>query len=151
MKRRWAIQASFEIADDPELLKAMTDGGCVGVFVGLETFSAEALSEQDKEFNKPLHYREAVRTLHRHGSFFSHCTEQHPNEAMHLLVFSHPYHTTSAPGVAATLDSVPPGAYRLGIWTTGRGIPGPDTVLDVTVAPNEPVSVSVEVTNRGGT
>ncbi len=69
LKRRWVIQASIDIAEDTELLAAMKDGGCAGLFVGLETFNSEALSEQDKAFNRPERYRDAIRTLHRHGMF----------------------------------------------------------------------------------
>ncbi len=69
LKRHWVVQASIAIAEDAELVSAMADGGCMGVFVGLETFSAEALAQQDKEFNKPQQYRDAVRTLHRNGMF----------------------------------------------------------------------------------
>jgi radical SAM superfamily enzyme YgiQ (UPF0313 family) len=69
LKRRWVIQASINIAEDIELLRAMKEGGCIGVFIGLETFSAEALREQEKTFNMPTHYRKAVRTIHRHGIY----------------------------------------------------------------------------------
>ncbi len=69
LRKTWVVQASIEIADDPELLQAMQAGGCTGVFIGLETFSAEALDSQDKAFNKPAQYREAIRTLHRHGIY----------------------------------------------------------------------------------
>lgn len=67
--KRWVTQASIAIADDPELLAAMRDGGCMGVFVGLESFSEEALAAQEKGFNRPTAYRKAVRTLHRHGMY----------------------------------------------------------------------------------
>ena len=32
---RWVTQASIEVADDDELLRALRDAGCVGLFVGL--------------------------------------------------------------------------------------------------------------------
>lgn len=69
LRKRWVIQASIEIAEDFELLQAMQDGGCMGVFIGLETFSAEALAEQNKSFNLPTKYRKAIRTFHDHGIF----------------------------------------------------------------------------------
>ena len=67
LKKLWATQASVEIADDPELLAAMTDAGCVGVFIGLESFSEHALCSQNKTIRPPGYYRDAVQTLHRHG------------------------------------------------------------------------------------
>jgi radical SAM superfamily enzyme YgiQ (UPF0313 family) len=63
----WATQASVEIADDPELLDWMRRAGCVGVFIGLESFSQNALCSQNKTLKAPLLYKEAVRTIHRHG------------------------------------------------------------------------------------
>jgi radical SAM superfamily enzyme YgiQ (UPF0313 family) len=69
LKRRWVIQASISVGEDPELLRAMARAGCIGVFVGLETFSSEALKAQDKAFNLPERYREAVRAFHQNGIF----------------------------------------------------------------------------------
>lgn len=65
--KQWATQASIEIADDPELLHWMRRAGCVGVFVGLESFSEAALCSQNKRIGSPERYRDAVRTLHAHG------------------------------------------------------------------------------------
>lgn len=69
LKKRWVLQASMDIAGDPELLAAMRDAGCLGLFVGLESFSEEALSQNGKAFNRPRQYREAVRAFHRHGMY----------------------------------------------------------------------------------
>lgn len=65
--KKWATQASVEIADDPELLDWMRRAGCVGVFVGLESFSESALCSQHKTLKSPQFYQDAVRTIHRHG------------------------------------------------------------------------------------
>ncbi|MBI5095425.1 MAG: B12-binding domain-containing radical SAM protein [Candidatus Hydrogenedentes bacterium] len=69
LKKRWVLQASTEVKDDPELLAAMRDAGCLGVFIGLETFSEEALEQSDKGFNRPQQYRDAIRAFHRHGMY----------------------------------------------------------------------------------
>lgn len=69
LQKHWITQASIEIADDPELLTALAEAGCVGLFVGLETFNKQNLSASEKGFNKPDEYKNAVRTLHRHGIF----------------------------------------------------------------------------------
>src|SRR5512144_3008486 len=45
----------------------MQRSGCVGVFIGLESFSQQALCSQHKTLKSPELYREAIRILHRHG------------------------------------------------------------------------------------
>ncbi len=65
--KRWGTQASIEIADDPELLGWMWRAGCVGVFVGLESFSDRALCAQHKTLKSARAYGDAVREIHRHG------------------------------------------------------------------------------------
>ncbi len=65
--KQWATQASVEIADDSELLDWMRRAGCVGVFIGLESFSDRALCSQHKTLKSAQFYRDAVREIHRHG------------------------------------------------------------------------------------
>lgn len=67
VKKKWAAQVSVEIADDVELLERMRRSGCVGVFIGLESFSENALCSQNKTIRSPRFYKEAVRVLHEHG------------------------------------------------------------------------------------
>lgn len=69
LRKKWVTQASIEVADDAELLTALREAGCVGVFVGLETFNLTALRSQSKELRPPDHYRQAVARLHQHGIF----------------------------------------------------------------------------------
>lgn len=69
LKKRWVLQASIEAAENPALLTAMRGAGCLGVFIGLETFSDEALGQSDKSFNRPQQYRDAIRAFHRHGMY----------------------------------------------------------------------------------
>ena len=69
LKKHWITQASIEIAEDEELLDKLEKAGCVGVFIGLESFNAHTLNETEKGFNAPEEYRRAVKTLHRHGMF----------------------------------------------------------------------------------
>lgn len=65
--KKWATQASIEIADDPDLLDWMGRAGCVGVFVGLESFSQAALCSQNKTIKSPQYYKDAVAAIHRRG------------------------------------------------------------------------------------
>jgi len=67
--KKWITQASIEVGEDDELLALMRDAGCIGLFIGLETFNERALDSQDKGFNAPDQYRAAVAKIHRHGMF----------------------------------------------------------------------------------
>ncbi len=67
--KRWMTQASIETAGDEEMLCALRRAGCVGLFVGLETFNSRSLCAQNKGFNSPAAYAEAVRRIHTHGMF----------------------------------------------------------------------------------
>ncbi len=69
LKKHWITQASIEIAEDEQLLTALAKAGCVGLFIGLETFNVHNLAESEKGFNAPQKYRKAVGTIHRHGIF----------------------------------------------------------------------------------
>jgi len=68
-RKKWITQASIDVADDDELLELLRDAGCIGLFIGLETFNERALNSQDKGFNVPERYRSAVAKLHRFGMF----------------------------------------------------------------------------------
>lgn len=67
LKKRWITQSSLEIADDEAFVQAAAEAGCVGVFVGLETFSETNLSGVQKTCNRTGQYRDQIRLLHRHG------------------------------------------------------------------------------------
>ena len=69
LKKKWITQASIELAEDDEFLDLMHEAGCVGVFVGLETFNQKNLEKQTKTFNAPQRYKQAVKNLHKHGIF----------------------------------------------------------------------------------
>jgi len=69
LKKRWITQASIEIANDEELLTALAGAGCVGLFIGLETFNTHNLDQTEKGFNVPEKYKRAIGTIHRHGIF----------------------------------------------------------------------------------
>lgn len=67
LKKWWITQSTLAIADDPEFVKKMAKAGCIGLFVGLETFSEANLEKVDKSFNQVSKYREAVKLLHQNG------------------------------------------------------------------------------------
>jgi radical SAM superfamily enzyme YgiQ (UPF0313 family) len=67
LKRWWLTQASMDIAQDEELLDLMVKSGCIGVFLGIETFGAEALRAANKRQNRLSEYRHCIAKLHRRG------------------------------------------------------------------------------------
>ncbi len=69
LKKKWVTQTSIEIADDDELLSLMQKSGCAGVFVGLESFSEDALCSQNKTIKQPKYYEQGVRKFHQYGIF----------------------------------------------------------------------------------
>ncbi len=69
LRKRWVTQVSMDAAEDPSLLDAMAAAGCIGVFVGLETFQATALQGQEKCYNQPETYGKAVAAFHRRGMY----------------------------------------------------------------------------------
>ncbi len=65
--KTWITQATLGITDEPDLVRLAAESGCIGLFVGLETFSAGNLDVVDKGFNRVNEYRERIRFLHGHG------------------------------------------------------------------------------------
>ena len=67
LKKLWISQSTLEIADDPEFVKLAAEAGCIGLFVGLETFNESNLEGVEKTFHRAEKYREGVRVLHDCG------------------------------------------------------------------------------------
>ncbi|UCD76804.1 MAG: radical SAM protein [Phycisphaerales bacterium] len=65
--RIWSAAVSLDVTDDPALVRTMALAGCTGVFVGLETLSAENLIDAGKKSPKPEDYARRVEIFHRHG------------------------------------------------------------------------------------
>ncbi len=64
LKKKWASQASINLARDPELLKLAAESGCVSLFMGVESLSSENLRDVHKAFNQVHQFEEAMRALH---------------------------------------------------------------------------------------
>lgn len=60
-------EASINLADDPELMRMMTDAGFVSVFVGIETPDETSLTECHKNQNKGRSLLESVKRLQKNG------------------------------------------------------------------------------------
>jgi radical SAM superfamily enzyme YgiQ (UPF0313 family) len=67
LKKWWLTQASMDIAKDPELLELMRQSGCIGVFLGIESFGEESLRSANKRQNKVAYYQECIAAIHAHG------------------------------------------------------------------------------------
>ncbi|HEU4470101.1 MAG TPA: radical SAM protein [Flavisolibacter sp.] len=67
LKKWWLTQASMDIAKDPELLDLMKASGCIGVFLGIESFGTESLADANKRQNKIANYKEAVGQIRKRG------------------------------------------------------------------------------------
>lgn len=67
LRKRWISQVTLSLAEDPELLALAAQAGCLGVFVGLETFNGNNLQAVCKRQNQVHRYRQAIRRFHAHG------------------------------------------------------------------------------------
>ncbi|MBU1900578.1 B12-binding domain-containing radical SAM protein, partial [Myxococcota bacterium] len=67
LDRWWLTQASIDIVKDRALLDLMERSGCIGIFLGIESFEAEDLAHVGKRQNRASAYRDAVRALHDRG------------------------------------------------------------------------------------
>jgi radical SAM superfamily enzyme YgiQ (UPF0313 family) len=67
LNKWWLTQASMDITRDPELLELMQASGCIGVFLGIESFGEESLQNANKRQNQAAHYRQSIDILHRYG------------------------------------------------------------------------------------
>ena len=67
LKKRWVSQGDIQVADDPELLELAARAGCKGLFIGVETLSAENLEAVGKAFNNARRYCERIAAVRRAG------------------------------------------------------------------------------------
>jgi radical SAM superfamily enzyme YgiQ (UPF0313 family) len=67
LKKWWLTQASMDIAKDPELLDLMKASGCIGVFLGIESFGIDSLVDANKRQNKIANYKQAVDQIRKRG------------------------------------------------------------------------------------
>ncbi len=67
LKKWWLTQASIDITKDDELLDLMCKSGCIGIFLGLETFGEGSLQDANKRQNMVEDYKLAVQKLHKKG------------------------------------------------------------------------------------
>ncbi len=64
---KWLSHASLDLAEDPELLLAMGESGCIGLFVGFESLDEKALAAMGKKTNHVATYLDAVKAFRDSG------------------------------------------------------------------------------------
>lgn len=69
LRVKWFSQASLDITRDAELMRLMTDSGCVGNVMGFETITRDSLRESKKSPNLPgfSNYQQEVDILREYG------------------------------------------------------------------------------------
>ena len=67
LKKWWLTQASMDIAKDPALLDLMKASGCIGVFLGIESFGKASLKDANKKQNKVEQYKTAIDSIRARG------------------------------------------------------------------------------------
>jgi radical SAM superfamily enzyme YgiQ (UPF0313 family) len=65
--RSWVSQCSIKIADNPGLLRLAAESGCRGLFIGIESLSAQNMLSMDKGFNDNGTYEEKIKRIRRQG------------------------------------------------------------------------------------
>lgn len=67
LNKKWAAQVTAHSCKDKELLGLAKKAGCLYLFLGLESFSKEGLSDANKGFNPIDQYSEIVKQIHNYG------------------------------------------------------------------------------------
>lgn len=67
LNKFWVSQSTISIAEDPDFVRLAAESGCIGLFIGVETFSEANLNGVGKTCNRVEKYREAIRLFHSYG------------------------------------------------------------------------------------
>lgn len=69
LRKRWIAQVTINMADDEELLTLAAKAGCIGVFIGFESITAEGLTEVSKKFTirDAFAMKNSVKRIKKHG------------------------------------------------------------------------------------
>lgn len=67
LKLRWYCAVTFNVIANRDLVRAMSEAGCMCVFVGLESFNPAALADMHKHQNIAHKTRAAIDSCREHG------------------------------------------------------------------------------------
>ncbi len=62
----WSAAVTTDIAEDPSLVKVMSEAGCAGVFLGLESINQVSLEEAGKRNACSERYEDLIAVFHAH-------------------------------------------------------------------------------------
>ena len=68
---KWGACITFNIVRRPELVKALSDGGCRALYVGVESFNPATIAAMNKRQNVVAEIGEVVDNCRRHGISFN--------------------------------------------------------------------------------
>jgi len=66
-KINWMCQASLNISEEEEILRAMRNSGCGAIFIGFESISKGNLESMHKKINAKYSYIDAIKKIQSHG------------------------------------------------------------------------------------
>lgn len=67
LKMKWTSQCEITIADDPEVLKAVAESGCIALSFGIESISQESLNKMNKSWAKVENYSAQIKKIQKAG------------------------------------------------------------------------------------
>ena len=67
LNMKWMTQCSIDIANDKELLKIISDSGCMVLSFGLESISKDSLVSMNKAWANPKNYPEQIKIIRSFG------------------------------------------------------------------------------------
>ena len=67
LKRKWAAQTALKECADDGMLALAREAGCMYLFLGLESFSADSLDDAGKCINRVTDYKPVIKRIHDHG------------------------------------------------------------------------------------
>ena len=67
LKKRWVGQTSLSALKEVKNIEMLSRSGCMGLLIGFESLSKDALKRSRKDQNDPKEYREIIDRLHRFG------------------------------------------------------------------------------------
>jgi radical SAM superfamily enzyme YgiQ (UPF0313 family) len=67
LKKRWVGQISLSALKEVNHIEMLSRSGCMGLLIGFETLSKDALKRSRKDQNDPKEYGEIIDRLHRFG------------------------------------------------------------------------------------
>ena len=66
-KINWMCQASLNISEEDEILRAMRNSGCGAIFIGFESISKGNLESMHKKINAKYSYIDAIKKIQSYG------------------------------------------------------------------------------------